>query len=394
MQEPERKLGGDRQSIWSIPKSEQATSSASPPQRIFFAGLAFLAYHENPGAENRGERNNHHRPHGRHRRGRRRIVAGDRRGRETGHGGSKIHRGKVPEPPQGKADKARGRGQEKIREEARAKGLALAQARAQTLALGHALADAEWGAWNERRLAAEAKGEPFDEPTPATLRKDRSLTMAQLRATGPYIWVTWLPRLLSGESSCEWAAWFKAQHEGSSWARAPSDFDQAGWLMDHTALLNEQREVWEKQGCSVLTEAQNSFTLRGSSASLAGKPDLVAQRRDGVTVIDAKSGRPSPHHAIQVMIYMYALPRALERYRGLALSGQVAYPDHVVDIPAAAVDEGFIRNLGGLIRRLAAETSARRVPSPMECRFCEITKADCPDRLEEVPAQEGVTDDF
>ena len=130
--------------------------------------------------------------------------------------------------------------------------------------------------------------------------------MAQLRATGPYIWVTWLPRLLSGESSCEWAAWFKAQHEGSSWARTPSDFDQAGWLMDHTALLNEQREAWEKQGCSVLTEAQNSFTLRGSSASVAGKPDLVAQRRDGATVIDAKSGRPSPHHAIQVMIYMYA----------------------------------------------------------------------------------------
>ena len=53
-----------------------------------------------------------------------------------------------------------------IREEARAKGLALAQAHAQTLALGHALADARWGAWNERRLAAEAKGEPFDEPTP------------------------------------------------------------------------------------------------------------------------------------------------------------------------------------------------------------------------------------
>ena len=45
MQEPEGEHGGDRQSIWSIPKSEQATSSASP-QRIFFAGLAFLAYHE------------------------------------------------------------------------------------------------------------------------------------------------------------------------------------------------------------------------------------------------------------------------------------------------------------------------------------------------------------
>ena len=42
--------------------------------------------------------------------------------------------------------------------------------RDRALALGHALADAEWGVWNERRLAAEAKGEPFDEPTPATLR--------------------------------------------------------------------------------------------------------------------------------------------------------------------------------------------------------------------------------
>ena len=52
--------------------------------------------------------------------------------------------------------------------------------------------------------------------------------MGQLRATGPYLWVTWLPRLLSEESSCEWASWFKAQHEGWSWSRVPSDFDQAG----------------------------------------------------------------------------------------------------------------------------------------------------------------------
>ena len=218
--------------------------------------------------------------------------------------------------------------------------------------------------------------------------------MAQLRTNGPYTWVTWLPRLLSGESSCEWATWFKAQHEGNSWARVPSDFDQAGWLMDHTALLNEQRGLWERQEYSVLTEAQNSFTLRGSSAALAGKPDLVAQRKGEVTVIDAKTGRPSPHHAIQVMIYMYALPRAVERYKGMALSGQVAYPDHVVDIPAEAVDEGFIRNLGGLIRRLAAGTPARHIPSPMECRFCEITQADCPERAEEGLPEEGTTDEF
>ena len=218
--------------------------------------------------------------------------------------------------------------------------------------------------------------------------------MAQPRANGPYVWVTWLPRLLSGESSCEWASWFKAQHEGNSWARMPSDFDQAGWMMNHTSLLNQQRQTWEQQGYTVLIEEQNSFNLRGSSAVLAGKPDLVARRRDEVTVIDTKTGRPSPAHASQVLIYMYALPRALDRYRGLSIAGQVAYPGHVVDVPADAIDRRFVENLGGLMRRLASEIPARRVPSSGECLFCEITPADCPARAEEGPPEEGVTDDF
>ena len=187
-----------------------------------------------------------------------------------------------------------------------------------------------------------------------SIRRHRNWNMVQLRATGPYVWVTWLPRLLSGESSCEWASWFKAQHEGWSWSRMSSDFDQSGWLMSHTALLNDQRQRWEQQGHTVLTEGQNSFNLRGSSAVLAGKPDLVARRRDEVTVIDAKTGRLSPAHAIQVLIYMYAMPLALERYRGLSIAGQVAYPDHVVDIPADAVDERFVENLGGIIRSTAS----------------------------------------
>ena len=29
--------------------------------------------------------------------------------------------------------------------------------------------------------------------------------MAQVRRDGPYIWVTWLTRLLVGENPCEWS---------------------------------------------------------------------------------------------------------------------------------------------------------------------------------------------
>ena len=80
---------------------------------------------------------------------------------------------------------------------------------------------------------------------------------------------------------------------------------------------------------------------------------------------------------------------------GLGLSGQVTYGDHTVRIPAEAVDEQFIQNLGTLIRRLAAETPPARVPSRQECRFCDISAADCPERIDGgSEPQSGTTSDF
>ena len=32
----------------------------------------------------------------------------------------------------------------------------------------------------------------------------------------PYIWTTWLPKLLTGESLCEWSVWFKAHYKAWS----------------------------------------------------------------------------------------------------------------------------------------------------------------------------------
>ena len=68
----------------------------------------------------------------------------------------------------------------------------------------------------------------------------------------PYIWATWLPRLLTGERSCEWAIWFKAHHR--DWAQVPSDFNQAEWMLNHTSLLNEQRDQWTHSGYDIPVE--------------------------------------------------------------------------------------------------------------------------------------------
>ncbi len=211
----------------------------------------------------------------------------------------------------------------------------------------------------------------------------------------PYIWATWLPRLLTGENSCEWAAWFKAHYH--DWTRTPSEFNQAEWMLNHTALLNKRRANWEVGGYNVDIEGQNSFQLRGRSATLAGKPDLIAHREDvdETVIIDAKTGQESASHVVQVMIYLYAIPRALERYRDLKLKGQVTYQDHTVRIPAEAVNEQFIQNLGALIQRLADSRPAKRVPSTQECRFCDISTADCPKRVNgDADPREGTTADF
>ncbi len=49
----------------------------------------------------------------------------------------------------------------------------------------------------------------------------------------------------------------------------PSDFSQAKWLIDHAALVNEQKYGWEQSGYTVHVEDQNFFRLRGQSATLA-----------------------------------------------------------------------------------------------------------------------------
>ena len=77
------------------------------------------------------------------------------------------------------------------------------------------------------------------------------------RREHPYIWATWLPRLLAGENSCEWAIWFKAHHQ--NWAKVPSDFNQAEWMLNHTSLLNEKKSQWEARRQKVYVEGQNSF---------------------------------------------------------------------------------------------------------------------------------------
>ena len=76
--------------------------------------------------------------------------------------------------------------------------------------------------------------------------------------------------------------------------KPPSDFDQSRWMLDHTALVNDERAAKERIGYTVHTENRNLFRLRGATATIAGKPDLIAENKNEVEITDAKTGKPSP----------------------------------------------------------------------------------------------------
>jgi hypothetical protein len=164
--------------------------------------------------------------------------------------------------------------------------------------------------------------------------------------------------------------------------------------MNHTALLNRIQGGLEEEGKAVFTEGQNKFVLKGTSAALGGQPDLITTTETTGTIYDAKTGKPSPAHHIQLMIYMYAIPKALKQYAGVEFQGKIVYQDHEVVIPSSAINDAFIDNLGSLIRRVSSLSPARKVPSATECKYCNLTANTCSERVVSDQVESGTTSDF
>jgi hypothetical protein len=202
-----------------------------------------------------------------------------------------------------------------------------------------------------------------------------------LPRTEPYIWTTWLTKLLVGEESCEWGAWFKAHHQ--NYEKVPDTFDRTKWQIGHTALLRDIREKLESESYAVFLERQNNFRLRSihSGIVLGGQPDLIAIKGNSGLICDAKTGQPRASDHVQVMIYMWAIPLAFHQYRAVTFDGKVMYQDQQIPIPSNAINESFTSNLTKLIQRVGRSNPLQKVPSAMECGFCQIASTECVERV-------------
>ena len=207
--------------------------------------------------------------------------------------------------------------------------------------------------------------------------------MATLRDGGPYIYPTWLPKLLAGLDSCEFKIWFQVHHDGRSWDKLPSDFDLTRYSLEHTELVRLCTEEYLQRGFTVTVERQNDFRLQVATTTISGRPDIVAWRDNEAVIVDAKAAKPNPSHEIQVMLYMTWLPMIDPKFQQVKLSGEVYYGEEaVIDIPAASVNDRFKEITAGLITRVTSKTPHRKAPSISECRFCPISSQYCPERRE------------
>ncbi|AKG54113.1 hypothetical protein DGWBC_1477 [Dehalogenimonas sp. WBC-2] len=201
--------------------------------------------------------------------------------------------------------------------------------------------------------------------------------------TGLYVWVTWLAKLMAGEVQCHWAPWFRTHYMGFN--KAPSDFQQAAWVMAHNQCLDELCRECSSSKVAIFKEDQNQFRVtRKSGLVVSGKPDLITlDEGASATVYDIKTGTPRHSDIVQVMLYMLFLPYGSPVYKGKKISGCVVYKDgeHSV-IPSSAIDLEFQKRVTYFLDLLETGEAPRRSPSVAECRYCDLTSADCPEKCE------------
>ncbi len=201
---------------------------------------------------------------------------------------------------------------------------------------------------------------------------------------GVYIWVTWLSKLMTGEQSCEWSPWLKSNYE--YYERVSDDFDSAAWKIEHTRLLRELRIERQKTGGHIFLEKQNSFKYKTPNGIvIAGVPDMIElTSTDHGIIYDAKTGQRSQSHQVQVILYMYLIPLARPEWAGIVFDGVVQYKDGMVDISASAVAASFKENFDYFVKILASDNPPCKAPNESNCRFCDIHKQECPERIESI----------
>lgn len=193
-----------------------------------------------------------------------------------------------------------------------------------------------------------------------------------------------LAELMAARDSCPHRLWHTLR-QPAMMRGGPVDADPA-----HASRVRQLAAELEGQIAEVYPALRNAFEVSGSrsGARLKGRPDIITRTAEGdVTVYEVSDGEPALADELVVKLAMYLLPRSnAGRWRGSLPSGCVLYPDGSEKrIEAGAVDDTFAERVAVVMRQLASDDPAPRVPSAAECGRCTLTTEECSDRVETGP---------
>jgi CRISPR/Cas system-associated exonuclease Cas4 (RecB family) len=194
----------------------------------------------------------------------------------------------------------------------------------------------------------------------------------------PYIWVTSITGVLAGDFHCEWSAWFRAHFKID---KRPTDFNLAVWTAQHGEMVLSRAAALKSDGYEVYVEEQNKFNIKGKAATLGGKPDLVAVRDTDAIVIDCKTGQQRNSDYFQVLTYMLFLPLTHSACKEKTLAGELQYRNHSQRIEPRQLTDELRAMILSKIKRVGGSAPLPKIPSPGDCRFCDIGLKDCPERV-------------
>lgn len=192
----------------------------------------------------------------------------------------------------------------------------------------------------------------------------------------PYVWPTWITKLIAKEDKCWWKAWYKARHKAE---KKPDDPGRAEffeeWTAKHDILVHNRAQELLDAGWDVRLEDEAAFRLAGERADLQGKPDLVATKNDEAIVNDCKAGRHRDSDHWQVLTYLFAM--TVTKVLGTrSVRGEVQYSDGLVPVrPLGPAEKDAIVSA---ILKVASDIPPEAAPSATECQYCDVAK--CPVR--------------
>lgn len=113
----------------------------------------------------------------------------------------------------------------------------------------------------------------------------------------PFIWATWLTKLISDEAQCEWALWFRARH---TFIKLPSGADLNAWTKEHDALV--QWRAGKLREVGLKPRIEQSFTINGRTATIKGKADIIYEDDGVIWIEECKTGKKRDSDLVQALI--------------------------------------------------------------------------------------------